>query len=659
MEPVLLLRRSGSSGGGPGRRRPGNRGNCGGDTGRCGPSAINGEPAAETGGGGRSDGGPGTGNGCAGNPPQRRRGNPGGSEPGSANGGGNDGGNNGKGNGGHGSGPGPGNGGPQLRQRKWRRRARRQWAPAIPGIPATATPDQAPHRPPNRIAYATRSVQSPNGACLTASPQRSGMLVIFVRHGLAEFAEAWPFWVETLGADMLDLSRRSFVGGAGSLLTSRLTLQAGVSTSALLLAPAPARAWVMAALAVAGIIAGLIAANNRSDGGAMALLTANYELLKVALTKLDQIQSSVTEILAQIQQLPGVIDSMLKQENTRRLQNELNAVVLGYVEKLNQKDPAQSFLDWRISETTRRDIANLLARLQKSRQELRTEGLTDPATALVLSPLVMVEHSLLNILQYRGAEIVATLNQIYVPWFNSVLDAQTPTSAASYTNGAASRLKDFMKKASESSLGKQFGMKPGQKLIACVGLNDFAPAHEVPTGKFNCTGMPASEAGDTWFARVSPDWFVPKSDGEPSTEARTKCEPIFRGVAARVGASDRMAQDAVLEESEFISDKNEHSGLLLFKLSMGSLRRNVAGRAGIPDDKLCKIVTADVQAPDSRLAVMTAGKDWVAGMGAYQQFKSLIDSINTERTRYAFGLSAMISAETAKQNIAQAIKNYG
>jgi hypothetical protein len=37
------------------------------------------------------------------------------------------------------------------------------------------------------------------------------------------------------------------------------------------------------------------------------------------------------------------------------------------------------------------DVRSLLGRLQKARQELKTEGLIDPATAIVVSPLTVEE----------------------------------------------------------------------------------------------------------------------------------------------------------------------------------------------------------------------------------------------------------------------------
>ena len=75
----------------------------------------------------------------------------------------------------------------------------------------------------------------------------------------------------------------------------------------------------------------------------------------------------------------------------------------------------------------------------------------DPATALVSTPLALVEHSLLNILQYRPAEIVATLKKVYELWFDAISDPQNALSAADYTDGAAKRLGDFTNKVLEKS----------------------------------------------------------------------------------------------------------------------------------------------------------------------------------------------------------------
>jgi hypothetical protein len=404
-------------------------------------------------------------------------------------------------------------------------------------------------------------------------------------------------------------TRRAFVHGASGSVLSRFTpLCAGVSSAALMATTNSANAWVVAALAVASTVAGLIAAHNRSDGGATALLSANYELLKEALKKLDRMETVVTDVLQKLYELPDEIDKQLKQQNTRRLQNELGAVVTGYLETVSTKDPAQTFTAWRKSKSTQRDIGNLLSRLQKSRQELKTEGMIDPSTALVLSPLCLVEHNLLNILDDPPDRIVATLNNVYLPWLDAIVDPNMPLSAAYYTNNAAKRLNDFSSKALNHPFGRVLKMEPGTELFSCAGVNDYAPSH---IGK---------------------------------KKIREE----------RVGPRDRLAQSFELKEREFV-ENGRPSGLKLFDLTLGPELRYVADQPDTGDEH-CNVVTADIYDSDARLGAMHGNARWVDDHKVrYDSFSKLVESINTERARYAFGLST----ETAKQNIDLVVRNYG
>ncbi|MGX1151400.1 hypothetical protein [Bradyrhizobium ottawaense] len=462
---------------------------------------------------------------------------------------------------------------------------------------------------------------------------------------------------------MGDLSRRTLLVGTGYLFSSRTILLGSTSVTALIASNQKANAWVMAAIAVASVVAGLIAANNRSDGGAMALISASYELLQVALSKLDQIQTQVIEILQKIEQLPDEIDKRLRQQNTRRLQNELNAVVLGYVEKLNQKDPRQPFPEWRRNENTRRDIAQLLARLQKSRQELRTDGLVDPATTLVVSSLTLVEHSLLNILDYRPAEITATLKQVYLPWFEAILDPHNILSAADYTNSASKRLADLAKKASENPIGKQLGLKDGSGLLACVGVNDFTPAHNETTGELVCDGEPTSYPGSAAtphpVTKIAFPFDRGRLDAVDATYARLRCRSEKVPVPARVGPHDRLAQHYSLADKELVLENGKPSGQMLLEFKVDAEKQDISGNPGVPPDGNCEIVQEDIQDPKARLARMHTLSRWVNAQKAEAEFAAIIDLINTDRTRFAFGFSAMTAAETAKQNITQLVRQYG
>jgi len=205
-----------------------------------------------------------------------------------------------------------------------------------------------------------------------------------------------------------------------------------------------------------------------------------------------------------------------------------------------------------------------------------------------------------------------------------------------------------MKKASDNAIGKALTMKPGSSLLACVGVNDFTPAYSKDTHTANCSGM-------------SPVSFSGTSTSSPSRRisfAEQRCFEIYQPMPARTGPHDRLAQNVTLAEKEFVTENGQATGLMLLDLSVDNEHRNVAGNADVPGDGRCAIVTEDIQNVDARLARMRAIPQWVSAQKSYADFSSLVDSINMERTRYAFGFSAMAGCEAAKENIAVLIRQY-
>jgi hypothetical protein len=149
------------------------------------------------------------------------------------------------------------------------------------------------------------------------------------------------------------IARRELLGRTASLLALQTLPRALVgAVSMVLMGTRDARAWVMAAVAVASTVVGMIAAHNAGDGGIGAMLSANYELLKVAISELDDIQTRLTEIYKKIAELPDEVDRLLIENNARQLQIQLRSVVRGSLEKLQNRDPALTFEQWRKDGTT-------------------------------------------------------------------------------------------------------------------------------------------------------------------------------------------------------------------------------------------------------------------------------------------------------------------
>jgi hypothetical protein len=492
---------------------------------------------------------------------------------------------------------------------------------------------------------------------------------------------------------MKAIDRRGLLRGSVSVIGLRALPRAFLTPGPLLLLTTQqAQAWVQVAIAVAATVAGMVAAHNRGDGGVGAMLSANYELLKVAISKLDDIQTRLADIYKRLEQLPDEVDRLLKQENTRRLQTELLAVIRGYSEKLKNRDPSLTDTQWRSDPNTTRDIANLLFRLEKARQEVNVQNLLDPATALVATSLGFVETNLKNILGFRRYEIVGTVTNIYIPWFDMILDPSKSDSTIGYTAAASKRLENHMKSASENQIGKGLGMKPGNALLACTGVNDYKPQENRPD-RVICTPSEAvsiePQPGESKLAEVSSHFTLtrsgellsleeaaaltglsPKELGDieklvknPDLLANTdieiarNCETTYRIISGRTGPRDRLAIDVTLKEVELVVD-GKPTGLLTYELIKNEERRALAGHPSIPPDGQCEVQTHDIADANARLNHMRGIPRRAGAETAFQDLSRLIELINLERSRIAFGSQAMVATEIAKQNLSELVRRY-
>lgn len=467
----------------------------------------------------------------------------------------------------------------------------------------------------------------------------------------------------------------------------------------------------MAALAVASTVASMIAANNAGDGGIGALLEANYKTLQEAVKKLDDIQSRLSEIYEKLEALPDEIDRLLRQETTRKLQVELMAVVRGYGEKLNARDPAQTDQQWRRDPVTQRDIANLLFRLQKARQEVNVQNLLDPSTALVATSLGYVEANLQNILGYRRYEIASTISTIYLPWLEAILDPNITNSTAGYTLAANNRLAALMSAAAINPVGASVGFRAGeqgtsvtlspveQSLLACVGINDYRPKKTDFDDMGDCinpkyTSVPAPGANSVastgpddpsgnsltflknghqlstpevmrLFGRTSSN-FPPLGSllTDPQVLANSDVEIAFscnrvrgRVTSERIGAKDRLMSNVSLKEGELI-EAGQPTGVLMLSLSKSEEQRGTAGGSGMVSDTSCELQTQDMVDANDRLSRMRAMGRWAEAEKNYSDLSLLVDQINLERGRIAYGGRAMLACEVTRQSLTKLVDDY-
>lgn len=463
------------------------------------------------------------------------------------------------------------------------------------------------------------------------------------------------------GQNRMTMDRRKFLKSTVLIFSARTIGKAAfVGTPLLTLFPSLAQAWVQVAIAVASMVASMVAANNRSDGGIGEIISANYQLLKVALQKLTEIQTELAAVLTKLDELPDQIDQLLKQQDTRRLQTELLAVIRGYVELLKSHDPSISDEQWRTNPNTQRVFSQLLFRLESARQQVNVLNLTDPVTALVACPLGFVETNLKNLLGYNNFEITSTIREVYLPWLNSVVDPSNPNSAMSYAMSAKNRLTDQMKAASLNPIGASLKMVPSSVLLACTGVNDHDDA-EWLNDDIGCYQFNELAPYNLVKPAASFDPIDSRPQSAPLTEpnqvARRMCHGSLKIRNARDGAHDRLALDVTLKEEELKID-GKPTGILNFVLEKASDRRANAGDPAVPSDSLCQIDTASIPDANARLAHMQAMKRRTDMSATFDALSLIIDQINFERSRIALGSNAVVAAEVGIQNLHELLRRY-
>jgi hypothetical protein len=320
-------------------------------------------------------------------------------------------------------------------------------------------------------------------------------------------------------------------------------------------------------------------------------------------------------------------------------------VVVGYGEKLRKKDPETPFLEWLKASTTISDVRDLLARMHKARQEVNVQDLIDPATALVAASCGFVETNLMNALGYPKHEIVATIDEVYLPWLDSIMDMSRPTSAGGYAKAAGERLKDWNAKAAANPVGAPTGMVVGSSaLVACTGVNDYLPEE-------------TKEVQDCPLPREARSWN-PAEGYEEKSQSRPKIEMLVLNCtyedvlvhAEHVGPNDRLSLSSSFLETEVLDSNGEGTGVLELSTSLSEVH-TTAGAASLPADNLCEVVTAYVPNEGVRVDRMKAMGRRTQGDTNYNQLLQIIEQINLERGRASFGAQAIVACQAARDNL--------
>jgi hypothetical protein len=119
-----------------------------------------------------------------------------------------------------------------------------------------------------------------------------------------------------------------------------------------------------------------------------------------------------------------------------------------------------------------------------------------------------------------------------------------------------------------------------------------------------------------------------------------------------------LARSVTLAEKELVVDDTA-TGVMILELRQLDEVRGVPGQQGLPKDERCQIQTADLgNNARKRLRYMRRMSRRVSQEKEFDELGIIVDQINLERSRIAFGSRAMAATEIAKQNAKTLLDHY-
>lgn len=218
------------------------------------------------------------------------------------------------------------------------------------------------------------------------------------------------------------------------LLSNQLTLRGMAALPALAgmaLAPRTAHAEpVTVCLAVASAVAGLIAANNRSDGGMSAVMLATLEYQRAMAGQLASLQAGMAEVLEKLSALPMEVQTLLHRDRLAQLHARLGREVLRYQhEATTRAGTFSSYQAWAADSLTRDEMTDVSRMVSDTVTEVKRGRWLDSLTALYLPASVFAYLGVRSVLG-EAPEQQAAQAQRYLDIFDLIEDPDESGSTA-------------------------------------------------------------------------------------------------------------------------------------------------------------------------------------------------------------------------------------
>lgn len=444
------------------------------------------------------------------------------------------------------------------------------------------------------------------------------------------------------------LSRRSLIGVGLAKVVSKSLAGVGASLGPLLTA-LPARADpVTIGLTIGTAVAGMIAANNRSDGGMGAILQANLAYQRVLTQQLAAVQDAMAVLMVRVSELPEAFQRELKRERLNQLQGKLGALLIQYQTEISRGAQFPGgFSSWIKDSTTQQSFVYLMNEMDNAVATATHERWADPISCLYLCAAV---HASLGVRKVLGDPEPALMAkaQSFLNVFDIAEDPGVSGSCAESLNRNGSVLVEATKKLSpwlvlpdgESNL-------TADGWLGGVSIQDYTP--RIPK-EMDCVIEPGVVQNNPELAPI-----IPSLVDYRIARLRRSCYTISPAVDARFGVKEKFDFRARAKIYYIESTLKNTPNVQILQVALDTLRTEVATPTPpqIPDQVIqaIPVLNVDARTSPARLDAASKSPSFAAAAQRYNDMATAVESRNIAGANIALAAASLAAIADTRRSL--------
>ncbi|MDQ0074508.1 hypothetical protein J2W34_006332 [Variovorax boronicumulans] len=403
---------------------------------------------------------------------------------------------------------------------------------------------------------------------------------------------------------MGNLSRRQlFVLGAGAGIARARgpAILAGAASG--LFATKVRAEPITICLAIAAAVAGMVAANNRSDGGLSGVLNASLAYLRNISNQILSLQQSMELVLKELAALPNEIRVALRESRLNQLHADLGGAMIRYSREVGNIAPTfGSYEAWCTNPNTIATLRDIDADLDAALGRLQFDAFYGPLSAVYITSAASAALGVRAALGVKAPQLRG-LAQSYLSAFDAVED---PKQGGSTAEKLADHIKSF--EAIKAELLKRGVTLPegdvnGTSRLGFMGaveIQDFTPSHKTGTRRVCDPGVVQAPSSsllhlvaiyDRPYCHYEPV-YAPDRVGESTRFAlvanvtQTLTQPLQAGIGAeqmsirQFSVEGAVRAEVATKVPEVLSSWPPQVEVARFDAQSEELRRNAAAQTG-------------------------------------------------------------------------------